>query len=47
MLEDSVIAHFWNKFSITRKVKVGDGSAYDQLAKKHCPKVYAAVGEFF
>lgn len=46
-VKDSVIVHFWNKFSITKRVRVGDGSAYDVLAKKFCPRVYAAAGEYF
>lgn len=46
-LKDAVIVHFWNKFSIKRQVRVGDGSAYDVLAKEYCPRVYAAVGLYF
>lgn len=46
VLKDSVIVHFWNKFSIKRTVQVGDGSAYDVLAKEFCPMVYTATGIF-
>lgn len=46
-LSDSVIAHFWNKFSIKRVVRKGDGSAYDQLAKKYCPAVYGSIVTVF
>lgn len=46
-VKDSVIVHFWNKFSIKRTVTVGDGSAYDVLAKEYCPLVYAAAGTAF
>lgn len=47
MVKESVIVHFWNKFSIKRRVRVGDGSAYDLLAKEYCPLIYGAVGEEF
>lgn len=47
MLNDCLIAHVWNKFSITRNVTVGDGCAYDVLAKNYCPKVYSVCGEYF
>lgn len=46
-LRESLIVHFWNKFSIQRKVRVGDGSAYDVLAKQFCPRVYSVVGKYF
>lgn len=46
-LQDSVIAHFWNKLSIKRNVRKGDGSAYDVLAKKFCPAVYARIESVF
>lgn len=46
-VRESVIVHFWNKFSIKRMVKVGDDSAYDKLAKEYCPRVYAAAGYSF
>lgn len=32
--------HFWNYLSSQRVVRTSDGSAYDVLAKKHCPTVY-------
>lgn len=47
MLNDSLIAHVWNKMSINQRVTVGDGSAYDLLAKQYCPKVYSVSGQYF
>lgn len=47
LLRDSYIAHVWNKHSKQRHVKVGANVAYGILAEKHCPKVYAAAGEYF
>lgn len=46
-LEKSIIAHVWNKFSITRSIKVGAKVAYGVLADKYCPKVYRSCGEYF
>ncbi|XP_067636314.1 lactosylceramide 4-alpha-galactosyltransferase-like [Eurosta solidaginis] len=46
-LRDSYIAHVWNKLSKQRRFKVGEKAAYGIIAEKHCPKVYAASGEYF
>lgn len=46
-IDNSYIAHVWNKHSMQRRVKVGSNVAYGKLAERHCPKVYAACGEFF
>lgn len=46
-LNDSLITHFWNKMSIERRITVGDGSAYDILAKQYCPNVYSVLGKYF
>ncbi|GAB0089415.1 lactosylceramide 4-alpha-galactosyltransferase-like [Sergentomyia squamirostris] len=43
----SIIVHFWNKFSSQERVRVGDNSAYGQLADQYCPNVYRSSGEFF
>ncbi|ALC38602.1 alpha4GT2, partial [Drosophila busckii] len=39
-------AHMWNTFSKNKLMAIGSGSAYDKLAQQHCPKVYAAAGEY-
>ncbi|XP_067627297.1 lactosylceramide 4-alpha-galactosyltransferase [Eurosta solidaginis] len=46
-LQDSYVAHVWNKHSKQRRIKVGANAAYGILAQKHCPRVYAASGEYF
>uniref|UniRef100_A0A1B0EZZ0 Alpha 1,4-glycosyltransferase domain-containing protein n=2 Tax=Lutzomyia longipalpis TaxID=7200 RepID=A0A1B0EZZ0_LUTLO len=43
----SIVVHFWNKHSSKERVRVGDNSAYGQLADEYCPRVYRASGEFF
>lgn len=47
MVKESVIVHFWNYLSIRGRVRVGNGSAYDVLAKQYCPLTYAAIGKEF
>ena len=47
LLQHSLIAHVWNKYSIKRKLRTGDGSSYDILAKNHCPRVYEVLDEYF
>ncbi|CAD7012810.1 unnamed protein product [Ceratitis capitata] len=47
LLKNSYVAHVWNKHSKKRHIKVGSNAAYGILAEKHCPKVYAAAGEYF
>lgn len=47
LLRDSYVAHVWNKHSKQRRIKVGANAAYGILAERHCPKVYAAAGEYF
>lgn len=46
-LEDSFVAHVWNKHSIKVKLRVGSKVAYAKLAEAHCPKVYTSCGEYF
>jgi lactosylceramide 4-alpha-galactosyltransferase len=45
-LNESIIAHVWNKHSAATPLKMDANVAYIQLAKKFCPKV-AAESEFF
>ncbi|XP_036333100.1 lactosylceramide 4-alpha-galactosyltransferase [Rhagoletis pomonella] len=47
LLQHSYVAHVWNKHSKQRRIKVGANAAYGILAERHCPKVYAAAGEYF
>lgn len=42
VLEESTVAHFWNKNSASTPLKVDDNVAYIHLAKKFCPKVLKA-----
>lgn len=46
-LENSFIAHLWNKHSHKIKLKVGSKAAYAKLAETHCPQVYSNCGEYF
>lgn len=43
MVKDSLAVHFWNALSGHRPVMIGDGSAYEMLAREFCPKVFASV----
>lgn len=45
--KDSYLIHLWNKSSHKRLIKVGSNTAYAKYAEKHCPKAYAAAGEYF
>lgn len=46
-IEDSIIAHVWNKLSESTKLSVNSSAAYIHLAKQYCPKVIEACGEYF
>lgn len=46
-IEDSIIAHVWNKLSEGTKLSVNSTAAYIHLAKQYCPKVIEACGEYF
>lgn len=46
-LHKSIVTHFWNALSSQTPVRKGDHSAYDVLARNHCPRVYKVAGEFF
>lgn len=46
-LEDSFIAHLWNKHSHKVELKVGSTAAYAKLAETHCPQVYSNCGNYF
>jgi Alpha 1,4-glycosyltransferase conserved region len=45
-LNDSIIAHVWNKHSAKTPLNLDANVAYIHLAKKFCPKVIKA-SEFF
>ncbi|XP_041674626.1 lactosylceramide 4-alpha-galactosyltransferase [Drosophila eugracilis] len=46
-IEKSPVIHVWNKFSKGWKLRTKDNCAYTKVAKKHCPKSFAAAGTFF
>lgn len=46
-LEQSTVAHLWNKHSHKIPLRVGSKAAYGQLAERHCPITYASCGEYF
>lgn len=43
----SLITHYWNFLSKNTKLLKNSTAAYIILAKKFCPKVYEATGEYF
>lgn len=43
LMQDSYGVHMWNALSSGGSVKIGDGSAYEQLARQFCPKVFATI----
>lgn len=46
-VENSVVVHFWNKFSKTVKIKLSSKAPYIQLARKFCPKTISTCKTFF
>lgn len=46
-IQNSFVAHIWNKHSIKQPIKVGSKCAYCLLAETHCPRVYKAAGVYF
>ncbi|XP_023179866.2 lactosylceramide 4-alpha-galactosyltransferase-like [Drosophila hydei] len=44
--KDSFLIHIWNKASSVGRVEVGSNSAYEKYAEKHCPRTYAAAGDY-
>lgn len=45
-LQNSIIAHVWNKFSAKTPLSIEANVAYIHLAKKYCPKVLKASKVF-
>lgn len=45
--ENSMGFHFGNNISKDENVKIGNGAAYDLIAKKHCPRIYAEHKSYF
>ncbi|KAH8376754.1 hypothetical protein KR093_001161 [Drosophila rubida] len=45
--KDSIVVHVWNKHSKQQAIKVGSSTAYGKYAEQHCPRSYAAAGEYF
>lgn len=46
-LRDSYVTHIWNHINSGVPLKVNSNAAYIQLAKLHCPKVFAATRKIF
>jgi lactosylceramide 4-alpha-galactosyltransferase len=46
LLENSIIAHVWNRLSYDKPLSVESDVAYIHLARKFCPKVFKA-SKFF
>ncbi|XP_034475290.1 lactosylceramide 4-alpha-galactosyltransferase-like [Drosophila innubila] len=45
--KDSYLIHLWNKASFRTLFKVGSNNVYGKYAELHCPKSYAAAGQYF
>lgn len=45
--KDSFLVHVWNKHSKQLAIKVGSSTAYGKYAEQHCPRAYAAAGDYF
>ncbi|XP_017859374.1 PREDICTED: lactosylceramide 4-alpha-galactosyltransferase-like [Drosophila arizonae] len=45
--KDSLMIHMWNKLSSGERIKVTSNTAYVKYAEKHCPRTYAAAGDYF
>ncbi|KAH8392858.1 hypothetical protein KR215_004646 [Drosophila sulfurigaster] len=45
--KDSIVVNLWNKHSKQQVIKVGSSTAYGKYAEQHCPRSYAAAGEYF
>lgn len=43
LVRDSVAVHMWNKLSAGTPVRMGEGSAYERLAREFCPVVVGGV----
>ncbi|XP_034100618.2 lactosylceramide 4-alpha-galactosyltransferase-like [Drosophila albomicans] len=43
----SFMLHLWHSKSHKERIKRGTKAAYTQYARRHCPKAYAAAGEYF
>ncbi|KAF4533307.1 hypothetical protein B566_EDAN004428 [Ephemera danica] len=46
-LNQSYGIHVWNKFSITKQVRVGSKQPYGLVAQQFCPRVYDSSGKIF
>ncbi|KAH8262899.1 hypothetical protein KR044_001771 [Drosophila immigrans] len=46
-LKNSYAMHTWNHVHTNWPFKVDSSSAYMQLVRKHCPRVFAATGKYF
>ncbi|KAK4884084.1 hypothetical protein RN001_000355 [Aquatica leii] len=47
VLENSYVVYVWNKFSKSYVASENPNSIYNTLAKKFCPYVYEAAGDYF
>lgn len=45
--KDSLVVKFWNQQSSEVKLKVGNTTLYNTLAKQYCPRVYSKLREYF
>lgn len=40
LTKNSTLIHVWNDMSKKTRVKIGEGTAYEVVANKNCPKTY-------
>ncbi|KAH8377506.1 hypothetical protein KR093_005750 [Drosophila rubida] len=46
-IKGSYLTHVWNRASFSRLFKTDTQNAYGKYASQHCPKTFAAAGEYF
>lgn len=45
-IKDIMGFHYWNSHTKNTPFSIGSGSAFDSIAKEHCPRVYAELEKF-
>jgi lactosylceramide 4-alpha-galactosyltransferase len=46
-VKNSIVVHFWNKFTKSIEIKLYSKAPYIQIARKFCPKVMSSCKNFF
>ncbi|KAK9496358.1 hypothetical protein O3M35_013340 [Rhynocoris fuscipes] len=46
-LNNTIAVHFWNFLSKSEKIKIGENSTYEILARQYCPDILKSAGDLF